>query len=48
MITQHMAGYKAPFYNPFIEPKEGDEWLTDRLTNDAIDFMKRNKDEAFL
>ncbi len=41
------GGYKAPFKNPFIEDKKGDEWLTDRLTDDAIDFMKRNKNEPF-
>ena len=41
------GGYKAPFSNPFIEAKKGDEWLTDRLTNDAIDFMETQKDESF-
>ncbi|WP_411825239.1 sulfatase [Luteolibacter sp. AS25] len=41
------GGYVAPFKNPFIEEKKGDEWLTDRLTDDAIDFMKRNEDGPF-
>ncbi len=41
------GGYKAPFKNPFIEDKENDEWLTDRLTDDAIDFMRHNKNESF-
>ena len=41
------GGYKAPFKNPFIEDKPTDEWLTDRLTGDAIDFMKRNKNKPF-
>jgi len=41
------GGYKAPFKNPFIEDKEEDVWLTDRLTDDAIDFIKRHKDEPF-
>ncbi|WP_044631213.1 sulfatase [Neotamlana sedimentorum] len=41
------GGYKAPFKNPFIKDKKEDEWLTDRLTDDAIDFIKRNKNEAF-
>ncbi|MDW7692901.1 sulfatase [Flammeovirgaceae bacterium SG7u.111] len=41
------GGYKAPFKNPFIEDKEDDEWLTDRLTNEAIDFIKKNKNEPF-
>ncbi|MGJ8673482.1 sulfatase [Rubritalea sp.] len=41
------GGYIAPFKNPFIEDKEDDEWLTDRLTSDAIDFMERHKEEPF-
>ncbi|MEG3655898.1 sulfatase [Arenibacter palladensis] len=41
------GGYKAPFKNPFIGDREDDEWLTDRLTEDAIDFIKRNKKEPF-
>ena len=41
------GGYLAPFNNPFIADREDDHWLTDRLTSDAIDFMKRNKDEPF-
>jgi arylsulfatase A-like enzyme len=41
------GGYKAPFKNPFIEEKENDQWLTDRLTDEAIDFMDKNKDEPF-
>lgn len=41
------GGYVAPFKNPFIEDQEDDAWLTDRLTDDAIDFMKRHSDEPF-
>ncbi|MDW5288897.1 sulfatase [Formosa sp. PL04] len=41
------GGYKAPFKNPFLEVKEDGGWLTDRLTDDAIDFIKRNKKEPF-
>ncbi len=41
------GGYNAPFKNPMIEPKDSDEWLTDRLTDEAIDFIDRNKDEPF-
>lgn len=41
------GGYVAPFKNPFIEDKEQDGWLTDRLTDDAIDFMKRHVGEPF-
>ncbi|MFC7338745.1 sulfatase [Haloferula chungangensis] len=41
------GGYVAPFKNPFIEEKENDEWLTDRLTSDAIDFIDRHKNGPF-
>lgn len=42
------GGYRAPFSNPFVEPKPDDEWLTDRLANDAIDFMDEHKSSPFL
>lgn len=41
------GGYFSPFKNPFIEAKEDDAWLTDRLTEDAIDFMERHKKGPF-
>ncbi|MGB7326466.1 MAG: sulfatase-like hydrolase/transferase [Rubripirellula sp.] len=41
------GGYWAPFSNPFIEPKDDDTWLTDRLTDDAIEFIKQNRNEPF-
>ena len=41
------GGYVAPFKNPFIPEKKNDTWLSDRLTTDAIDFMKRHKEEPF-
>lgn len=41
------GGYFAPFSNPFIEKKSNDEWLTDRLTNDAIEFMQKQQDGPF-
>lgn len=41
------GGYRAPFKNPFIEDKPSDEWLTDRLTNEAINFIDRNKTAPF-
>lgn len=41
------GGYIAPFKNPFIVDKEEGEWLTDRLTTDAIDFMERHKEQPF-
>lgn len=39
--------YWAPFLNPFIKDKPTDKWLTDRLTDDAITFMKRHKAGPF-
>ncbi|WP_111709759.1 sulfatase [Lutibacter citreus] len=42
------GGYWAPFENPFIEQKPTDNWLTDRLTDEAIEFMDIHKDEPFL
>ncbi|MDO6737627.1 sulfatase [Wenyingzhuangia sp. 2_MG-2023] len=41
------GGYKAPFKNPFIEDRNDDEWLTDRLTDEAIHFIKENKTAPF-
>ncbi len=41
------GGYHAPFSNPFIEQKEDDEWLTDRLTDEAIEFMEQSGDDPF-
>ncbi len=39
------GGFRAPFTNPFIEQREGDEWLTDRLTDEAIEFMDECGDD---
>jgi arylsulfatase A-like enzyme len=41
------GGYFAPFKNPYIKDKQTDFWLTDRLTDDAIDFIDRNKNKPF-
>lgn len=41
------GGFKAPFTNPFIEQKEGDEWLTDRLTDEALEFMEESEGQPF-
>lgn len=41
------GGYIAPFKNPFIEPKKSDEWLTDRLTDEAIDFIADANEQPF-
>lgn len=43
----HRGGYRAPFSNPFIVHKPSDEWLTDRLTDEAIRFMGEHKNEPF-
>ncbi|MFI3322761.1 MAG: sulfatase [Rikenellaceae bacterium] len=43
----YTGGYRAPLSNPFIEKKDSDEWLTDRLTDDAIEFMQEHKDGPF-
>ena len=45
--ASNSGGYRAPFNNPFIEEKKDDQWLTDRLTDEALDFMERNSDEPF-
>ncbi|SDW28978.1 Arylsulfatase A [Lutibacter oricola] len=42
------GGYWAPFSNPFIEQKPTDNWLTDRLTDDAIEFIGEHKEDPFL
>lgn len=41
------GGYFAPFGNPFLGQKPEDEWLTDRLTDDAIAFMDEHKKGPF-
>ena len=41
------GGYVAPFKNPFINPKESDKWLTDRLTDEALNFISKNKEKPF-
>jgi len=40
------AGYHAPFKFDGIEEKEGD-YLTDRLTDEALKYIETNKDEPF-
>ncbi|MCG8700153.1 MAG: sulfatase [Bacteroidales bacterium] len=42
----HPKSYFAPYIYPELEAPEG-EYLTDRLTDEAIDFMEKNKDETF-
>lgn len=41
------GGYIAPFKNPFIKDKPSDAWLTNRLTDEAIDFIDRNQENPF-
>ncbi|MGJ8642126.1 MAG: sulfatase [Luteolibacter sp.] len=43
-----IGDYIAPFSNPFIETKTSDEWLTDRLTEEAINFMAEHNGEPFM
>lgn len=41
------GGYIAPYKNPFIKEGRDGEWLTDRLTSEAIQFIDANKDKPF-
>jgi arylsulfatase A len=48
--TRYIASgaYFAPyFFMPEVEPREPQEYLTDRLNTEAIDFIHRHKDEPF-
>lgn len=46
--TGHPAGgYFAPYKNPQLEDDEEGEYLTDRLTDETIGFIKENKDAPF-
>ena len=43
------GGYHAPFKNPFLPNKENDEYLTQRLTDESVSFLKtRKKEQPFL
>jgi arylsulfatase A-like enzyme len=41
------GGYFSPYKNPQLEDGEEGEYLTDRLTDETIDFIKKNKDNPF-
>ncbi|WP_422082097.1 sulfatase [Ulvibacterium sp.] len=41
------ASYFSPYYNPDITNGPSGEYLTDRLTIEAIDFINQNKDNPF-
>lgn len=40
-------GYFAPFGNPRMDDLPDDDYLTDRLTKEAVAFIEENKDEPF-
>jgi arylsulfatase A-like enzyme len=47
--TGHPAGgYFAPYKNPQLEDGNEGEYLTDRLTDETISFIKNNKGQPFL
>jgi len=46
--TGHPAGgYFAPYQNPQLEDVKEGEYLTDRLTDETIDFISKNKENPF-
>ncbi|TNF43286.1 MAG: DUF4976 domain-containing protein [Bacteroidetes bacterium] len=46
--TGHPAGgYFSPWKNPQLEDGKDGEYLTDRLTDETIGFIKKNKDNPF-
>lgn len=42
------GGYFSPYKNPQLEDRYEGEYLTDRLTEETISFIKNNKDRPFL
>lgn len=42
------GGYYSPYENPKLTDGPEGEYLTERLTNESIRFMKQNKDHPFL
>jgi arylsulfatase A-like enzyme len=42
------GGYYVPYKNPRLSDGPEGEYLTDRLTDESIRFMERNKDQPFL
>lgn len=43
-----MGGYYSPYKNPRLEDGPDGEYLTDRLTDEAIGFLHRNRENPFL
>ena len=41
------GGYIAPFKNPFIQEQQDGKWLTDHLMDEAMEFIKEQKDQPF-
>lgn len=44
---QPMGGYYSPYKNPKLKDGPKGEYLTDRLTNESIQFIKENKGNPF-
>jgi arylsulfatase A-like enzyme len=42
------GGYYSPYNNPKLEDGPEGEYLTDRLTNESIRFLKQNRENPFL
>lgn len=42
------GGYYSPYKNPKLEDGPDGEYLTDRLTNESIHFIEKNKNNPFL
>ena len=42
------GGHFAPYDNPQLADPPGEEYLTDRLTDEAVSFIEANKEEPFL
>ena len=43
----HPKSYFSPYKNPYLPDGPEGEYLTDRLTQEALDFIERNKDHPF-
>ena len=43
----HPRSYFSPYHNPYLPDGIEGEYLTDRLTDEAIDFIERNRDNPF-
>ncbi len=47
-INDSTGGYFTPYKNPSLKDGPKGEYLTDRLTNESINFIKQNKNSPFL